>query len=175
MVEDKAFRKIKLILDISLFICYTIKMMGKQKVRIDLVGQPFGSLTVLEFAGTDKWGNALWKCVCSRDGNTTIVIGNSLRRGLTKSCGCGATQKGSDNPRYKHGQAGVKVRTPEYNTWISINRRCTDIKSKDYRDYGGRGIKVCARWKNSFENFFADMGVRPSKTHSLDRKENNGN
>lgn len=65
-------------------------------------------------------------------------------------------------------------KTPTYQSWNSMIRRCTDVKRTNYRHYGGRGIKVCQRWLDSFENFLADMGVRPPDT-SLDRRENDGN
>ncbi len=65
--------------------------------------------------------------------------------------------------------------TVEYRAWIEMRRRCYDVNRKGYERYGGRGIKVCDRWMNSFESFFEDMGRRPGKGFSLDRKDNNGN
>jgi hypothetical protein len=59
--------------------------------------------------------------------------------------------------------------TPEYNSWHSMKQRCINPDNKDYDNYGGRGIKVCDRWLNSFENFLIDMGPKPSENHSLDR------
>lgn len=64
--------------------------------------------------------------------------------------------------------------TPEHNTWCEIHRRCYDPKRDSYKTHGARGIKVCARWAD-FENFFADMGERPSRDHSIDRIDNDGN
>jgi hypothetical protein len=63
----------------------------------------------------------------------------------------------------------------EYNAWYHLIIRCTDPNQPDYERYGGRGIKVCERWLNSFANFLADMGPRPSSEHSIDRADNNGN
>lgn len=79
---------------------------------------------------------------------------------------------------YKHGYAGrsrsgVKA-SSEYGTWKAMKRRCTAIRSPDYKWYGARGISVCDRWKNSFPNFLADMGCRPSSKHSIDRIDNEG-
>ncbi|MES0071867.1 hypothetical protein [Mesorhizobium sp. M0058] len=61
---------------------------------------------------------------------------------------------------------------PEYNSWISMIDRCYNAKCKDFPIYGGAGISVCARWKNSFTNFLADLGKRPSAGHSIDRHPN---
>lgn len=79
---------------------------------------------------------------------------------------------------YRRGRKLVKTglsRTPEYKAWKDMRLRCSNPKHKDYPNYGGRGIKVCERWQNSVQAFVADMGPRPSKDHSLDRKENSGN
>ncbi len=73
--------------------------------------------------------------------------------------------------RIKHGLC----KTPEYRAWIAMKHRCYNHKTPRFNRYGARGIIVCDRWLNSFENFFVDMGVRPSENHSLDRIDNNGN
>lgn len=69
---------------------------------------------------------------------------------------------------------GKRVATPEYRAWQSLKNRCTNPNARDYPYYGGRGIKVCQRWLNSFENFLADMGRRPTPQHSLDRIDPDG-
>ena len=72
--------------------------------------------------------------------------------------------------------SGKQLRTPEYIAWRNMISRCEYSKSTGYKHYGGRGIKVCSRWRSSFIKFLKDMGPRPSPNHSLDRfPDNNGN
>ena len=75
---------------------------------------------------------------------------------------------------YKHGQAKNGQRTPEYKSWKHMKQRCQNPTRKQYKNYGGRGIKVCKRWQD-FRNFFADMGKKPGPEYSIDRIDNNGN
>jgi hypothetical protein len=131
--------------------------------KMDLTGQVFGQLTVVSYAGKRNGKNA-WNCQCSC-GNHTVVERGALRSGNSKSCGCGrlraiTTHKGTY--------------TKEYRIWIAMKTRCLKSKSRWFHRYGGRGITVCDRWLNSFASFFADMGPRPSKRHSIDRKDNDG-
>lgn len=135
---------------------------------IDLTGQHFGELTVLRRAGSSSaCGFAVWECQCSC-GNITKVNGTDLRGGRTKSCGhlrLGVA--------YKHG--GRRDRTPEYQAWCEMKKRCYNPNHISYPNYGGRGIKVCKRWRDNFEAFLADMGPRPQGEYSLDRyPDNNG-
>lgn len=126
----------------------------------DLTGQKFGMLLVLSNAPS-KGKNLYVNCICDC-GKKTVVQKGHLGNGHTKSCGC---------LNYTH-----KMRdTPEYKAWSSMRGRCYKEYVFSYPIYGGRGITVCERWLNSFENFFADMGERPSKSHSLDRVDTNGN
>lgn len=145
----------------------------KRYPREDLVGRTFGRLTVLAFAGRrkDGGGDSLWKCVCTC-GKISTPHGYSLKCGGAQSCGC-QIREGLLQFNITHGMSG----TPEYRTWAAIHTRCYNKKEFNYPDYGGRGIKVCERWRGAhgFANFFTDMGVRPSKEHSLDRfPDNNG-
>lgn len=76
------------------------------------------------------------------------------------------------NPAYRHGHAGRGNFSPEYHSWACMIQRCTNRKNSQWKHYGGKGVKVCDRWRN-FDNFFADMGSRPPGT-SLDRIDVNG-
>ena len=70
----------------------------------------------------------------------------------------------------RHGMS----RSPEYNSWAGMLKRCYNPNNPSYKNYGGRGIKVCDRWRHSFINFYSDMGGRPSGL-TLDRVDNDGN
>jgi hypothetical protein len=142
--------------------------------EIDVTGLRFGRLVVLARIGS-RHNRPLWDCQCDC-GNHSEVTSHSLFSSGTKSCGClsgwnrlthGATSGRRDDGRRKH--------TPEYDSWCAMRARCYNKASKRYKDYGGRGITVCERWRSSFINFLADMGERP-EGHSLDRyPDNNGN
>jgi hypothetical protein len=130
-----------------------------QFIRLDLMGKRFGRLTVRERA-RGRW---ICKCDC---GELKLVRGGDLRVGKVTSCGCG---------RVKHGHARhVGERSPEYQAWENMKQRCYNPNTTRYDDWGGRGIRVCDRWLK-FENFLADMGLRPSAGHSIDRIDNDGN
>lgn len=109
-----------------------------------------------------------WNCVCDC-GCKKAVDGSDLREGKSTSCGCFKLEM-----RIKHGNAITGKMSHEYRCWIAIRSRCNSEANDHYADYGGRGIRVCERW-NSFENFLADMGLKPSPKHSIGRKDNNGN
>ena len=128
-----------------------------------LIGEKFGRLTIVEFIERKNL-HTWYKCVCTCGGSTTTTL-NNLRRGSTQSCGCLQRERASKS-NTRHGYAN---RTPEYRTWKTMKDRCYNNKNKRFYDWGGRGIKVCERWLNSFTNFLEDMGYRPSKEHSLDR------
>ena len=119
-------------------------------------------MTVESRAANYKDGSAMWVCRCDC-GNKVVHKGVTLRSGKVQSCGCFCIEMNT-----KH----LRCFTPEYKSWQSMKDRCHNASSKDYPRYGARGIRVCDRWLNSFENFFADMGPR-TKGQSIDRIDNN--
>lgn len=130
---------------------------------IDLTGQKFGRLTVIDRASINKHGKPAWNCICDC-GMSAVVLGRNLKGGYTRSCGCLHKEVMS-----KHGMHGTRT----YDTWRSMIQRCINTRCPVYDHYGGRGIKVCDRWLN-FKNFYEDMGVRPEGT-SIERVDVNGN
>lgn len=144
----------------------------------DLPGQRFGRLTIVKRAYVnDAFAGARWLCRCDCGGET-ITRGGNLHSGKTRSCGClqreVASKLGKTKPGLLHGDSASNL-TPEYRAWNAMLNRCRNSKVPSYPEYGGRGIKVCDRWRESYPNFLFDMGRRPSPSHSLDRKDNNGN
>lgn len=130
--------------------------------KIDIRGAEFGRLTAVE-AVARAGGKTRWRCVC-QCGTEVIVTTGNLRSGNSKSCGCLNTERVAALNR-THGRS----KTREYSTWQAMKSRCTNKSYTQYKDYGGRGIGVCDRWKESFENFLDDMGERPSESYSIDR------
>lgn len=130
----------------------------------DLTGVQFGSLVVTRRA-PNVGIRIMWACECEC-GAATTVWAHSLKSGATKSCGC---RRGAENrTRAVHGMS----RTPIHEIWLGMRKRCLQPNSPNYFRYGARGITVCDRWRDSFQNFYEDMGPRPSPEHSLDRIDN---
>ncbi|KKL27942.1 hypothetical protein LCGC14_2380130 [marine sediment metagenome] len=130
-------------------------------------GQRFARLMAVECNGRDFHGQTTWLCLCDCGQKTTVLSGN-LRRGRTRSCGC-LNRETSRATLLTHGKSGTR----SYRSWEAIIQRCSNPKNIGYINYGGRGIHVCSRWKNSFVNFFKDMGEPPPGT-SIDRIDNDG-
>jgi hypothetical protein len=133
-----------------------------------MIDKKYGNWTVLQDLGLIKLGQnqirrnhyLLVQCKCGAIKQIRLY---DLRNGKSTQC--------KPCARTKHG----KSRSVEYRTWIDMKKRCYDKKNKRYKDYGGRGITVCDRWLYSFENFYTDIGPRPSNKHSIDRIKNDGN
>jgi hypothetical protein len=144
--------------------------------NIVLPGELFGYLTVLEECERvlSKPSNKplrqfLCKCKC---GNLKKVRLCSLKNGNTKSCGC---LKIETDKKCKHGFNKKGVVKKEYTAWQSMKDRCFNTNNQAYKNYGGRGLTVCDRWLESFENFLEDVGEAPSPKHSIDRINNDKN
>ena len=130
---------------------------------VNIAGQRFGRLTVIQRA-KNKGRRTQWKCRCDC-GRIKDVRFDDLRSGKTRSCGCLYAESATT-----HGQS----KTPTYVIWTVMKSRCSNSNTIDYKHYGGRGITVCPRWKNSFENFYADMGEKPEGL-TIERINNDGN
>lgn len=131
-----------------------------------MVNKTFGRLRVISESPIKRYKRFFWLCLC-QCGNEKIMDGNALRTGRAKSCGC-IVAEGIKQRSVIHG----RTRTPEYRVWQHIKGRCNTPTDAAYHNYGGRGIKVCNRWNNSFQDFLEDMGLRPSLKHSIERVNN---
>lgn len=133
----------------------------------DITGLVVGRLTVVRFSGMKP--RAMWLCRCEC-GKECEVATKYLTSERTVSCGCFRAEKSAERSK-THG----KTNTPEHIIWKHIRQRCTNENDKSFDRYGGRGIRMCQRWMESFEAFLEDMGERPSPYHSIERKDNDGN
>jgi len=138
------------------------------------VGKRFGKLTVLEKLGSDARWKSFWRCRCDCGKESEVRI-DHLNRGKVQSCGCVREDKLRNGLRTEHGEAKRSRKTVEWTTWAKMIGRCHDEKDKSYFRYGGRGIRVCDRWRESYQAFLEDMGRRPPGPFSIERKDNNGN
>lgn len=132
------------------------------------VGDCFERLTVRHPGPRARNGEFQWWCECSCGRCCVLLAGSRLKSGKTRSCGCLHKEVAGNHWR-RHGTS----KTPEHKCWCAIRQRCQNPNDSAYSHYGGRGIRVCARWQ-VFENFLADMGLRPSPTHSIERLDVNG-
>ena len=136
---------------------------------IKLTGMIFGRVTVISRAINAPSGQVRWLCRCSCGIEKEFQAGN-LRSGKVISCGCMKRERIIAR-NTTHG--GSKL--PEYIVWRGMLDRCSNPNQCNYKNYGGRGISVCNRWRDSFELFLSDMGARPSDNLQIERNDNNGN
>jgi hypothetical protein len=142
----------------------------------DLAGQRFGLLVAETRVPArtpppgqkTKWA---WLCRCDC-GRSTVVVHANLKNGHTTSCGCVKRQAGFTS-NLKHGCARHSGKSPEYASWTHMKTRCLNPNHEHFESYGGRGIRVCERWLNSFEDFLKDMGTKPSGRHEIERRDVN--
>jgi hypothetical protein len=144
-------------------------------IAMDLCGQRYGRLVVS--ARVTRVSPPTWRCRCDC-GNVVDVRAKNLRAKVKPTRSCGCLKQEHDELMVTHGQSGNGYSrvapSPTYQSWVAMKARCTNEKHVAYARYGGRGITVCERWLNSFENFLADMGERPAGK-TLDRIDPNGN
>lgn len=151
----------------------TAAISSYRKARLSLVnpGDRFGRLVVVERLQIKNTHRSWWKLVCDC-GQETVSSPDAILSGRKRSCNCYGREVSiaSGRSTAKHNMSS----SDEYHIWSGMRTRCRNPKSDYWDRYGGRGITVCDRWAK-FQNFFADMGRRPSSEHSLDRINNDGN
>lgn len=138
----------------------------------DLTGQKFGRLTVVRFYGQDKYKKFTWMCECDC-GNTSIVSGSELINGRILSCGCLRKERIIE-AKTTHGMSHSEV----YAEYRNMKNRCYNEQAHNYKYYGGRGIKMCDRWRDDIREFYNDVSSLPNfreKGYTLDRINNDGN
>jgi len=144
------------------------------KKLMNLIGLEYERWTVIKSTGRNKHGQFMWLCRCCC-GNEKIVLGNSLRNGDSRSCGCLAKEM-LIKRSVTHGFTRNGKTSKTYRAWTNITKRCNDKNNPDYKDYRGRDINVCHRWSSKnqrgFQNFLKDMGECPPGK-SIDRINNN--
>lgn len=134
---------------------------------IDMTGKKYGNSIAIRHVGKSSGRQYTWLFACAC-GEEYVAVGSEVRRGSINECpSCAAKRK--LNSVTTHG----KTKSPEYAIWTAMKSRCYNKNTIHYADYGGRGIKVCDKWKNSFENFFIDMGYKPNGM-TIDRINNDG-
>lgn len=138
---------------------------------IQLTGQRFGRWVVLSQAPNKGGRRTAWNCRCDC-GTETVVVSENLVAGLSKSCGCLRAYVGRA-VHLRHGHCPGTGMSRERQSWRGMRDRCNNPNHVGYPRYGGRGITVCERWQNSFENFYADLGPRPAGM-TLDRIDPDG-
>ena len=141
---------------------------------LELSGHRFNRLLVIKRVKVEGARNVMWECQCDC-GNITIAAAANIGK-TTQSCGCLAKETATELLRGNTlNRTHNRSHSGEYYSWCAMKSRCYIPTNHKYPIYGSRGISVCDRWRDSFENFLADMGPKPSPKHSIDRKDNDGN
>ena len=138
--------------------------------KVISIGDVFGELTAVRYdsASESRSGKSSWVCVCTC-GNNHVTDAPRLIKGISKMCRpCSDVMSGIT----RRNEFSSRTHKKEYNAWSMMKNRCNNEEYYLFHRYGGRGIKVCNDWANSFEVFVKDMGRAPSKEHSLDRVDN---
>lgn len=155
--------------------CFLRKWVNRMHNFIDLTGQRFGRLVVIERT-TNKGDHPSWLCRCDCGGEK-IVRGSDLKSGHTQSCGCLHKEVVTSileqrTNKHTHG----KSRTRLYRIWSAMKSRCFDKKRECFKHYGGRGIAVCIEWKDNFQSFHDWAMANGYEEHlTIDRIDVNGN
>lgn len=129
----------------------------------EMIGKKFNHLLVLSLSGSINQ-RLYYKCLCDC-GNEKIILGTSMRLKKSQSCGCLRIQRIT-----KHNL----LNSPEYKSWQGMRQRCENPNSDSFKNYGARGICVCKKWR-TFNNFYLDMGRKPSPEYTIERLNNDGN
>ncbi len=147
----------------------------------DLTGLVFGRLKVISFSHSNERNESLWLCRCEC-GKRISVVAHCLKCGHTRSCGClkrdlSKSRTGNKNPAFRHGKAGRKPNNKfrVYRVWSCMLARCENPKHLAFKNYGGRGIKVCEKWHDAaaFIKWATESGYKDGLT--IDRIDNDGN
>lgn len=142
---------------------------------INMTGRRFGRLVVIacsERRHAAGHSRLMWRCQCDCGGEATAAT-HTLTSGHSRSCGCVQREVVTQRST-KHGHSPAGKSSPEYISWASAKGRCTNPSEASFSRYGGRGIRMDARWLTDFSAFLSDMGPRPSQRYSLDRLDVNG-
>ena len=153
----------------------TKKGVPNKKIRLSLEGKKFGRLSVIKYSRI-KNSDTMWECKCDC-GKTKEIAGTMMKDGSIKSCGC-FKREHLGKSVYKHGMRD----DPFYKIWCTMRYRCSNKKQKGYKNYGGRGIRVCDSWrvflnfkKDMYEKYLIHIKKHGNKNTTIDRMENNGN
>lgn len=143
----------------------------------DRIGEKYGRLTIVSFDKSIKRKprgfRYYYNCICDC-GNTLSCEYYAIKYNNTNSCGCLHKESCSINGK-NNKKHGLSKNSSTYQSWLNMRQRCYNKNNDNYIYYGGKGTIVCNRWKDSFENFLEDMGVKPDKNYTIDRIDNKGN